>query len=1479
MAREPEPAPTKLSPAKLKGELGWNFVARVVLEAACKPIPHPEALDTGLDGFIEFPDAGDGAGLVALQVKRGPSFFGVNGARCPADAHHFVVWSRYPMPVIAIVVSDDASEAYWMDVRKHLQDHPDQIATGPFTLNLPREQFFDRDSLVGVIRGLALRSSGSTGDALSRLGVPISKCPAIPRGLQETTADVLGWQATLPDGTWLPRPELDEVRELLTKGPATTIALLGAPGSGKSAFLARLGSELRDAGWTVLAIKADRMPREIASLADLEVHLGVPHPVARAFHELGGGQRTVLLVDQLDALSDLVDLHTERLTAILALISAVSAAQIPIVCSVRSFDYQHDSRFSQLKAEEMRLAPLTDGAVDQTLRLVGFDPSRAGPKLRALLTIPHWLKLFIQLSWDQSSALPPTAQALMESVWQQRVLSPSTFAPQNAEAAGIVAEQVSEREELWVSRAAFAHIEPAIERLLAAGVLQTDPTLLRLGFAHQSLFEFARARAFVRVNSLSEHVIARQDSLFIRPTIWTALHYLRAAEPGRYRDQLTILWGSELRPHLRLLFIEFLGQLEDPEVWEISLLQPIFHDPTWGRPAFNAISQSKVWVRWARQTVFPSVISTSRASEAYGAMVASLKLDCSETLELMRRYWSGKPSHARLVIAVVRQLDDWTGTAQELLRDALPHVEDAEQQLDTFSWHLKTKAPAAAIDLIADYLSQAFALREPTLPRSAPLPEDASWEQKFEWRGRREPLHTANEIFRSASRFHVLVDLAEAEPEGFLRRFLPWAAAVLAHGAEANVWHLSYRRDEVCDCSGHIGSSRDLPDALRIAAETLAVSDSTRFIALLGEWTQSDLHAIHVVFSYGFEKLGATRPTQIVEYLAADARRLSLGEFSDYEARTIALLQSIASSVNPDDVGVLEAAILSSNPSVEHFDGDAAARRRTRDRNREYRLRLLSLLPPAQLTPHTRSLVEQETRTFGPQLTTPRHEFGLTLRGSPMSAAQMSRAADDEIVRLFDELPDEIELRHPERMGRGGAIEAAHEFAGFAKQHPERAIAIIERLSPHRNEIPVGDAVEALAASSLPTPALYELIEACDRRGFSSTQFRTDAARALSKRAGPHGLPQPAEALLSAWLDQVPTRARSVPPVHSDDNAGTPPFLSRSGGIVSLPAGNYAVLDALLVSLLSSQPPRTGEWLDLLLAHVERDEEPLLWRAFARRLVYLRRCNHEAATRLLNRLFARYPEVLSSTHGVFLAAVSSWWVAPEVVQSWVTTLRSSSWQHAKSAVGELTAFLGSREPPMAWAGDALSELVETSTDEEQLLGAIHALTTLWREPEARSVAGMHLGKLLRFGNAARDAVAFRALAHDQLAGDIPSQRLLREVAERKGPLPKESAHDIAEWLLALVQHCPDAVCLIAERMVQAAADAGDAQTALGGASMHLLNVATTLQRIPSFRSRGLTLFEALLMLNVYGVHQVLAEVDVDRRTRPRLAQTAAAFTG
>ena len=85
----------------------------------------------------------------------------------------------------------------------------------------------------------------------------------LPTRLRNASAALLSWPSTLPDGTWLPRPELDALNANLDAAAANTHFLLGDPGCGKSSLLVRLAQEKQAAGWIVLAIKADRLPPDL----------------------------------------------------------------------------------------------------------------------------------------------------------------------------------------------------------------------------------------------------------------------------------------------------------------------------------------------------------------------------------------------------------------------------------------------------------------------------------------------------------------------------------------------------------------------------------------------------------------------------------------------------------------------------------------------------------------------------------------------------------------------------------------------------------------------------------------------------------------------------------------------------------------------------------------------------------------------------------------------------------------------------------------------------------------------------------------------------------------------------------------------------------------------------------------------------------------------------------------------------------------
>ena len=115
--------------------------------------------------------------------------------------------------------------------------------------------------------------------------------------LGAASANLLNWPQEI-DGQWLPRPELDDIRTALGGDKIRLIALLGPPGCGKSALLARLGTELRTAGQTLLAIKADALPTSVDSLASIDGWLNAAEPLPILLDRMAAKAPVTLLIDQ-----------------------------------------------------------------------------------------------------------------------------------------------------------------------------------------------------------------------------------------------------------------------------------------------------------------------------------------------------------------------------------------------------------------------------------------------------------------------------------------------------------------------------------------------------------------------------------------------------------------------------------------------------------------------------------------------------------------------------------------------------------------------------------------------------------------------------------------------------------------------------------------------------------------------------------------------------------------------------------------------------------------------------------------------------------------------------------------------------------------------------------------------------------------------------------------------------------------------------
>lgn len=169
--------------------------------------------------------------------------------------------------------------------------------------------------------GLIIALSAGVIRAVDRLRHPVPSTAELRELFHRASADLLTWRTTLPNDRWLERPELDTLLQRIEGENHSVTLLLGEPGSGKSALLARLGQKLEATGTPVLGIKLDFLPESVQDQNGLREYLGLPAAfVVDCVRTLARDSKVVVLVDQLDALADLVVQHSGRLRVPLELI-------------------------------------------------------------------------------------------------------------------------------------------------------------------------------------------------------------------------------------------------------------------------------------------------------------------------------------------------------------------------------------------------------------------------------------------------------------------------------------------------------------------------------------------------------------------------------------------------------------------------------------------------------------------------------------------------------------------------------------------------------------------------------------------------------------------------------------------------------------------------------------------------------------------------------------------------------------------------------------------------------------------------------------------------------------------------------------------------------------------------------------------------------------------------------------------------------
>jgi len=1310
--------------------------------------------------------------------------------------------------------------------------------------------------------------------------------PAIESAFRSASGDVLEWPQTLDDGQWIPRAELELLEATISSTDRSAVMLLGAPGSGKSALMARLARQSIDAGYSVLAIKADQLPEDIRSLKDLDQWIGLDLPLVRALELVATQRKTVLLLDQLDALSELIDLHTGRLSALVTLIRR--AAEIPnlhIICSCRSFERRYDTRLSRIDAEEVQLTPLPWPAVSEILRARGLNADAWPEEFRDMLCYPQCLKLFLRFfSGASEAAVFKTYQAMLEHLWRERLFKSA----QHAQAAVLlnrVATDMAERETLHAPAARFEAERRDLDYLVSVGILQYDETLGQISFTHQTLFDFARARAFVtEEGSLSRFVLARQTALFVRPKLWSGLAYLRATDASAFRSEFLALWNEAgLRQHLRLLLIDFAGMQEAPQPFEIQALREMLDDLRYLSKTLNAIAGRRVWFDEVKREILPRLMEADikEGWPARWVLQRAWPFARDDVLRLLEKFWLIDQSKREQAFLVLQELGQWDDAALRLAVRIIEAGGVHDQAVSYLASIISAAEPALAVKLAAAQIRLRLKEAMNAPPPPLEIPEGASDEEKEVARALHEPRKALKDLLdRSDTTWYDLPAVVEASPTTWLDEMWPLlreALELIAYPEPRIVQE--YRDDGFLatnfedDAEGEARREYPILGATLTAVRELAKRDPDRFIAFVRDNENSEVASVHRLLAIGMSEISETHASFGLEYLLGDARRLQLENFHEDERETKMLIRAITPHLSTEQCGRLETVILSASTTWPDFrEEDAETRFKRQKWDRQFRLRLLQQFPRDKLSSAARELMRTELESAFPGFEDKRREFEMVASSSRMSADQMARASDDAIHNFVKDYPDSIGWGNIFDR-RSGSIEVSRAFGEFAKNHPARALRLCERMDPATHQRPLGHAIEAIDAKALPLDELTRVVFAFDARGFWSHEFRAPAASSLRKRVSyPDGLPDAVIDLLVRWLEEYQIEEQEDSQSSDEKERREESILWGYGGFMILPHDTYPILNAVLIGLIGKEPFPNDRLFGLLTHHLERNDSIRIWEAIGVDLSrHLSRCNSSHVELFIDALFSRYPALIGKKAGIWLVAHALRMVSASAAQRWLTAIRDHGSDGSMQAFGELLILYALLAPMETWPRSRIEHVLKEASageaaSQSALVGLVHGAVHLWKDIEDKGFLGRILAAGMLSGHTATGKAAiawFGVNEHARLS--TRNRPIFAALAEGKAIGAVRSYTHLVEALMEVIQDDPRLVYAICLRILESVgSDIGSMANAVAMDAEGIINIALTLQRMEEpHRSNGLTLFERLIELNAYRAREAL--MDVDRR--------------
>lgn len=1286
-------------------------------------------------------------------------------------------------------------------------------------------------------------------------------------------------QTLLSNDQWIERNEENDILTLLDNAYFSTTILLGEPGTGKSALLSRLGEKLIKEDKIVLAIKSDQLDVNIKNNEDLGSFLGLPGPIDTCVLKAKDFGNVYLLIDQLDALSELIDVKTERLSVLLNLINKLSNhANVHIIASSRPFEYNFDSRFSTIKANKVQLQPLEYNVVSKIFEEHNVFVQNVDENFKKFISRPSNLNFYLKNINDLPDKRFQSHIGLYDEIWNKTIIkSPSPTETQKflMDVASIMTNEAKQSLPLIRFNA-----DNIISWLADAGLLVLNKEKRSFAFAHQTLHAYMWMRSFIGANnSLIDFVISHQNNLNIRPKLSTALFYLRDADDSEYNSQIEQLLDINIhsvRSHITHLCIDCICSFNDPNPTELRVLGKLLKNQVLKARILNGILGKEIWFDKLINIELNNIMNGDDKDCFWaGAVLASFLPNRKEAvLSHINKNWN-KSTHLKHIYNMLFRNKYWDNDIVNIAINLISNEESPDHYAEHIFYNIGQTNPELAIKFAGAYfqnkLKKLTNAKKPKLTREEPA-ENASLDEKISYQITTNPNRELEALANFSSRWHNLPEFAQQYPAVFLTQF--WNIFVsICEQTESEYLDIYNAFPE---CSGtwfqlsddNWNNSDDyFSDSLENSIKAFAQYNSVEFLKFYHLNKEHKLLPIQRILAKGLLSIANTNATEVLNFLLEDERRFQLGNLhSDRFTGTIELIKAMVPTLDDNQTLRLENAILAYNSHVLTKINSPADRQYYLQRNRRDIYLLISAIPENVLSEDSKDLKKVDERFFGANIQK-RSRFGsvrMRKASSPITLDSMQNSSLEKLIQLIKGFPDGRENDHLTEDVFYSSVEIARVFGNYAEKSPQKAVEIISKLE-ETNLYAVTFGLSGLSKSEIALDSLLELIEQIEVK-FTKQDFFSDAARAIkNKITEKTGINNYWCKKIEGWIRiETIDHQKSVDTENHNENK-LKSFLWDRHKMYGVPSKNYPILVAVTIGYLTRPEPAIKEYYSFINNHIFKKDSIDIWLAYMGfnlpRILHL--LPEDNIEEFLDNITIHYPDILEKDQFALTLAWAAHELTVDNFLGWVSKLYNHGSEYSRQIAGELLGLklaISDEDPIMH---DVVAKAISQNNDKNYLIGLAHALSNVWKD--RKPAITPHIIKMFELDDMGLSSILLGLIGkHDNPEYGKELIEILDTIA-RLRTIEKYGTqnHFLADALSKLAIYEPNRISILTQQLINYYGDSlGDLSTATSVETGDLISISITLHNSgPKYQATGLDLFEQLLEIDAYQVRDVLQKID------------------